>query len=323
MPEFLERVSQELAAPGDSGLFPIDDAWGFLANAYLIPVDNALSSRGLQYRRSADEYFLMAGDANDRKAATDLLSGELNKIGLRCNAAKNADIELNSAKFSDGAAFWLSNQAFLMSVVVGTTDTVPTLYEQTSVEAWHRILNRVLGEDAACGPHNRTMVMLRTAHFARKEDALVLLQGQHPVSERGRRYRDALASAAWLPDLLDKRLREAAALKRNWTCWWLLLLLSDLGDRAAVAYDAIAGLASATNDSGIFAQATLTLAKTATPGQARPFLEKLKPTGSSALDRTSLVALHFAAARFGRNWTDGRDFGDARLLGYLQSTKKV
>lgn len=316
----LEEVAGACVAAPTHGIPPIDDAWGFLASAYLAPVDQALSRQGRQFQRAADEYFLMASDTTDRLAGERLLGSELAKLNLTLNVNKRAEIELDMKTLGCDEAIPLAVDAFLLTIFTRTTAPCRPERETITVTTWRRMLRDVLSVPTGSASHNRTMTMLRAMHFARQE--LVLNAPgltTDRLSDRARRYRESLAGLGELTSLLSRRLEEAVSARRWWFCHWLLVLLSDFGPQRGAASDAVARLASSPSvDAMVRAQALLTLAKTAEPGVAKPLLERIQPSGSVMADRSHLVALHVAQRRWGGNWLSRFDKPEhTRLLNHL------
>ncbi|MDW3222852.1 MAG: hypothetical protein R8G34_08220 [Paracoccaceae bacterium] len=70
--QFLSR----LLARNDGGLPTVDDAFAFLYNSYLRPVDHAVAQSGANFFRHRDEYFLLDPDA------VSIVEAGLTSIGL-------------------------------------------------------------------------------------------------------------------------------------------------------------------------------------------------------------------------------------------------
>jgi hypothetical protein len=70
------RFLRQLAELGPGGLPSVDDAFAFLYNHYLLPVDEALARRRVNFFRYRDEYFVLSG------ADAEAVQQELRKHGL-------------------------------------------------------------------------------------------------------------------------------------------------------------------------------------------------------------------------------------------------
>jgi hypothetical protein len=307
----LEAVSRQMGGPG---LRPIDDAWTFLATFYLTPVDEALDKLDGSWQRCGDEYLLLADDTGSRSKMLALLSNELAKMGLKLNPVKTATIEINAS--DPPAEKALLFDGFRLHLDIESSSAT---WKVTSPSSWPDMLRTILPADASSPRHNAVMLLLRSIHVAREADALNLHRGGQVTDVRAKRYVNTIAGLEWLPKQTTAALRRAVADKHWWTCYWLLLLISDLGDRAAVALDTLAQIASnSTADPTLAAHATLALSKVGNEGDVRTLLAGAKSTGTVIGDRALLAAAFFAEKRWRRNSFDTwKSRADTRLFNYL------
>jgi len=311
-----ETVLQQL---GGTGLRPIDDAWTFLAGFYLTPVDDALDKSSFSWQRCGDEYLLLAHSATSRAEVLELVTRELQRLGLKLNPVKTATLEV-SVSDAPGTKEMLFDGLRLFLEI----ETSSIVYQVTTPASWPGMLRTVIPADASSPRQNAVMLLLRSIHFAREADALDLHRGSEPKSVRAKRYVGTMAALDWLPKQATASLQRAFTDKHWWTCYWLLLLISDLGDRAKVADKAIARIASsATVDATLAAYATLALSKVGDEGEVRSLLSRPKPTGTMIGDRALLVAAFFQEKRWRRQSFDAwKSWGHPQLFHYLSARLK-
>lgn len=319
---FLEEVSRACGITGDTGIPPLDDAWGFLANAYLLPVDRALSGSGRQFRRCADEYFLFAGDEKDQVAAERLLTTELAKLRLTLNPDKRADLVI-LIPLGEGEVRTLAADAFFLKIRAAMTSPYVPKDLMVNANGWQAMLKESLSVEPGKAPHARTMTLVRAMHFARERAVLNLPDDKAGSSTRARQYSEVLAAAGWLPGLLRRRLQDAVRVERTWPCLWMLALASDLGPRGAPAFDVARQIATGTQtDPLLRAHALLTMAKIGDRDKTVKLLDQIRPSGQDMADRTNLLALYFAEKRWGGEWMSRIDSPQhSRLRRYLLSRK--
>ena len=273
-PEEMDFLWQLIGA-GEVGLPSVDDAFAFVYNFYLQPVDEALFKAGLKFFRYRDEYFLLTARARQ------LAEQQLRALQLESRLAAEhdvekfkEDVERRAYDENDGDAVETvhSLDAGDLTINYACSDWDPETKECNSDNAEVRFdfdgakhsPYEVLFEFKP-GPAPldavRILPMLRAFHRRRSTGVLL----QPPFDRAGAElaaHRQALAKGRrWLSDALRAALQSGA----DWQITWVAPLLSDLGPLTAAEAAllrqavAVAGVGAAAK-----AQARLALARSAT-----------------------------------------------------------
>lgn len=226
---------RQLLQAGPQSLPSIDDAFAFLYNFYLQPVDQSLASAKTNFFRYRDEYYTL-----DDKAR-QIVETQLVQLGLSARLIADYKFSAPKEKLSEQVTPEHSEAEKLLGPVEGgklvakytcdtwndqrrcTTDTYEIVYEAEDLSALPRLFALQYGSHPLDGI--RILPILRAINQHRKSGVLL-----RPSFDRAtdvfNSYRKKLGRGrAWLRGAL------ATAVARNsdWQITWITPLLSDLG----------------------------------------------------------------------------------------------
>jgi hypothetical protein len=302
---------RQLMQPGPSGLPSIDDAFAFLYNFYLQPIDQALAVASINFFRYRDEYFVL----DDR--GKQLVEAQLQRIGLSARVvAQSPPLDVKD-KLSEQVGMKLAGQDALedkeVEEILGKiaggeliaryecttwnqdeklcqTDYYEVVYKSTEVDAAQELFK--LSAETHPLDSVQILPLLRAIHQRRRLGVLLRPPFEGAMSAL-REYRNTLAAGrAWLRDALATALQTGA----EWQITWVAPLLSDLGPlhgqevtllRQVIAQGNIGQVAKT--------QARLALARSSTL-PAEQFWEP-RPTSTRYQLRAAALAARYLANR--------------------------
>lgn len=229
----------QLIETSDKGLPSVDDAFAFLYNFYLKPVDQALFDQQVNFFRHRDEYFVLNGKARSvlekELAAIQLQSKMLKEFGRFADIEENAQEDLSKdeereevilGEYDEGKLIatyvcdgWLSEDKqcsgrYELDYIDFRNVQVTSVSELFSLPARSDPLDAL-----------RVLPFLRFIHYIRRPGVLLRPPFDTATGEFIA-YRQKLdRGRTWLQEALSTAINHGA----NWQITWVVPLLSDLG----------------------------------------------------------------------------------------------
>lgn len=235
---------RNLVQASNSGIPSIDDAFAFLYNFYLQPVDRALANAKNNFFRYRDEYFVLDNRAKQR------VQTQLVEIGLRSRlVAQSGNLDVKSklvervwSKLKKNPTGGDSEAEERLGKLYGgelkaryscdswdesekrcITESYELVYEKVDVNAVQELFK--LPCKTAPLDSIQILPLLRAIHKQRRS-GVVLRPPFNRATNEFAGYRKRLATGRnWLQDALATALRTST----DWQMTWVLPLLSDLG----------------------------------------------------------------------------------------------